>query len=437
MSNHRANHRDPRPAQRPAPGGPRQVSLPSWRVLATVLGLVLVLGLMVVPGRALWGGQDTVPDGASAPLGPQGSGSPTGGPAAAGPTEQATDQAAGQERGAGRTEGQAEQGTGAAGEGQEDRAGQVSRALLRDRPGTASTWAFAADLHQRTKVAATRAKKRQVERIAARQAAARKKKQQQRRKAMARRAQMAKTSTFRVGSLNILGSQHTRGAGGYGPGPERAGISAGLVTSRGVDVVGLQEVQDDQLPVLLNRLPGYTVWPQHQLGSNGQRLQIAWRDSRFELLDTGSVSYVFDSQTIPLPFVLLRDRETQAQFWVITTHNSARDLEGQRDAATARQISLIKELQARNGKPVLIMGDVNEHEEFFYSVCGATGFLAANGGGVGCSLPPRPLRVDWIMGGGGGGVSFSGYVQDGASLARASDHYFIHAAVQVTDPGEQ
>jgi hypothetical protein len=43
--------------------------------------------------------------------------------------------------------------------------------------------------------------------------------------------------------------------------------------------------------------------------------------------------------------------------------------------------------------------------------------------------------VDWIMGGGGAGVSFSGYVQDGATLARISDHYFIHAAVSVVDPG--
>ena len=116
-------------------------------------------------------------------------------------------------------------------------------------------------------------------------------------------------------------------------------------------------------------------------------------------------------------------------------HNSARDLEGERDAATAIQISLMSRLMQQSGKPVLIGGDVNEHEEFFYKVCQSLGFLAANGGGPGCALPPRPLRVDWIMGGGGDGVAFSGYVQDGSTLARASDHYFIHANVSVTDPG--
>jgi len=256
-------------------------------------------------------------------------------------------------------------------------------------------------------------------------------------KRLARLAKMRKVSTFRVGALNILGSQHTRGKGRYGPGTTRAAISAGIIAARGVDVVTLSEVQDDQLAVLNNRMGGYSIWPQHALGSNGQRLQIAWRSSRFEMVDGGSVSFPFDRQSIPLPYVRLRDRSTQAEFWVLSVHNSARDLEGERDAATAIQISLMRRLMEESGKPVLIGGDVNEHEEFFYKVCQSLGFLAANGGGPGCALPPRPLRVDWIMGGGGAGVDFSGYVQDGSTLAQASDHYFIHADVSVTDPGEQ
>lgn len=251
----------------------------------------------------------------------------------------------------------------------------------------------------------------------------------------ARLAAMEKTSTFRVGSLNILGSQHSAGPGGYGPGTERAAMAAGLVMSRGVDVLTMSEVQDDQLAVLNNRLAGYSIWPQHALGSNGQRLQIAWRSSRFEMLDGGSVTFTFASQAIPMPYVLLRDRGTGAEFWVISIHTSAGGLEGERDSGTAIAISLMQRLMAESGKPVIIGGDVNEHEEFFYKVCQATGSLAANGGGAGCSLPPPPLRVDWIMGGGGAGVNFSGYVQDGATLARISDHYFIHAAVSVVDPG--
>ncbi len=251
----------------------------------------------------------------------------------------------------------------------------------------------------------------------------------------ARRAAMKKTSTFRIGALNILGSQHSAGPGGYGPGTDRAAMAAGLMMSRGVDVITMSEVQDDQLSVLSARLSGYSIWPQQSLGNNGQRLQIAWRASQFEMVDGGSVTFTFASQAIPMPYVLLRDRGTGAEFWVISIHTSAGGLEGERDAATSVAISLMQRLEAESGKPVLIGGDVNEHEEFFYRVCGATGFLAANGGGAGCSPPPPPLRVDWIMGGGGAGVSFSGYTQDGATLARISDHYFIHAAVSVVDPG--
>lgn len=252
-----------------------------------------------------------------------------------------------------------------------------------------------------------------------------------------RQQSVDRSSTFRVGTFNILGSQHTRNSKRYESGPVRAGVTAGLITGRGVDVVGMQEVQDDQLPVLLNGLSGYEVWPQHSLGSNGQRLQIAWRASRFELVETRSSSYTFSSQTIPLPYVRLRDRASKAEFWVMTVHNSAGSMESQRDAATAHQIGLIQALLKETNKPVIVMGDVNEHEEFYQRVCAATGFAGANGGGgPACALPPRPLRVDWIMGGGGAGVAFSGYVQDGASLARASDHYFIHAGVTVTDPGK-
>ncbi len=252
----------------------------------------------------------------------------------------------------------------------------------------------------------------------------------------ARLAAMEKTSTFRVGALNILGSQHTAGPGGYGPGTERAAISSGIIMSRGVDVVTLSEVQDDQLGVLNARLGGYSIWPQQSLGSNGQRLQIAWRSSRFEMLDGGSVTYLRQPGH---PDALRAAPRPADRCRVLgdLDHTSAGGLEGERDAGTAIAISLMQRLMAESGKPVIIGGDVNEHEEFFYKVCQATGFLAANGGGAGCTLPPPPLRVDWIMGGGGGGVGFSGYLQDGSTLARASDHYFIHADARVVDPGDQ
>jgi endonuclease/exonuclease/phosphatase family metal-dependent hydrolase len=243
------------------------------------------------------------------------------------------------------------------------------------------------------------------------------------------------TSSFRIGTLNILGSNHTRGGHGrYGRGTDRAAISAGLIESRGIDVVGLQEVQDDQLVVLQNQLAGYGIWPMQVLGNNTQRLQVAWRESQFELVDTGSVDYVFSSQRIPLPWVRLRDRVDGGEFYVITTHNSAGGLEGERDAATSVEIALINELHS-TGLPVYITGDMNEHEEFFCRAATEAQMTAANGGSgaSGCVLPPRPRRVDWIMG--TTEIGFSGYVQDGASLARASDHYLLYADTALSSPG--
>jgi hypothetical protein len=242
-------------------------------------------------------------------------------------------------------------------------------------------------------------------------------------------------SSFTIAQANILGSQHTAGTGGFGPGPYRAGITASLLISRGVDVAGLQEVQSDQLAALRAHMPSYTIWPGSALGQNGERLQIAWRTDRFTMEKSGSATYVFSGQHIPLPYVLLRDNATGAEFWMITTHNSAGGMELQRDSATGVEIALINQLRA-SGLPVIITGDMNEHTEFFCRVAASTGMVAANGGsGVdGCHLPVGPLRVDWIMGGAGEGssVSFSGYRQDAAGLGRASDHYYLYSEVSTT-----
>ncbi len=237
--------------------------------------------------------------------------------------------------------------------------------------------------------------------------------------------------TFRIGSLNVLGSQHTRGSKRFAPGVVRTSRAVGMFASRGVDLLGLQEVQDDQLNVLAGRLTGFGIWPGRGLGNNGVRLQIAYRTSLFELVDTGWISTRFAHQSRPIPYVLLENRETKGRFWVVTIHNSPLGQEADRDSATAAEIALFNRLKA-TGHPVLVTGDMNEKEEWFCKVATGAGMVAANGGSGagGCSLPPGPLRIDWIMG--GGGVAFSGYVQDGASLAGISDHYFIHADVTVT-----
>lgn len=238
-------------------------------------------------------------------------------------------------------------------------------------------------------------------------------------------------ATFKIGTYNILASN-------LAPrGVERAGQSAGLITSRGLDVIGLQEVQPDQQGVLSANMPGYDFFPLDAVGGQAYRKPIAWRTSMFDFVDGGAIFYTYVSMSdIPMPWVRLKHKETGAEFYVIDIHQSPGGLEAERDRSAGVATGLIQELR-QSGLPVFIVGDMNEHSEFFCRVGGATGMVGANGGSAsssGCQLPPEPLRVDWIM---GVGASFSDYVQDGASIeSGASDHYFLHAnaSIEVAQP---
>lgn len=230
--------------------------------------------------------------------------------------------------------------------------------------------------------------------------------------------------TFQVGTLNVQGSQHRPNGTG------RAAMHASAIVGRGVDLVGLQEVQDDQLAVLRKRLPGWTIWPGQSLGNQGVRLQIGWRDDLFELAATGTITTTFDFQQRPIPYVSLRDRATGGEFWVIDIHNSPRDQEAHRDSATTAQIALVNQLRA-TGRPVLLVGDTNEKTEFGCRVSAATGMIGSNGATPASCVGAGPVKIDKIMG--VGGVAFSGHVVDyGAPVRAATDHAFIHATVTVT-----
>ena len=237
---------------------------------------------------------------------------------------------------------------------------------------------------------------------------------------------------FKISTFNILGSQHTAGPGGYGPGTRRARITAKLIKRRDIDLIGLQEVQTDQLRVLRHRLPGYRIWPSNRLGGGGVRLQIAFRRSTFKMLDHGKIMTRFDHQTRPVPWALLRSRATGRELYAIDIHNSPQGLEAERDAATREEIGLIRRLRSHH-KPLFVLGDMNEKAEWFCRVVGRTDVHAANGGHAtrrSCDPPDRPLRIDWIMG--GRNTHFTGYREfDDARVRRASDHELLRAAVRI------
>lgn len=235
-----------------------------------------------------------------------------------------------------------------------------------------------------------------------------------------------------LATYNVLGSQHTRGRGGYGPGVKRARMTATEFKRRGLDIIGMQEVQRDQYHVFRNRLPKHRIWPGTSLGNQGIRLQIAWRKSEFKLMKKGTIMTRFHRQTRPVPWVKLKSRKSGRRIYVVNIHNSPNSLEHERDSATKKEIALIKRLRSR-GNPVFVTGDMNEKKEFYCKVTARTDLSAANGGRTSaprCSPPKRRLRVDWIMG--GKRVHFSRYREDrGGNLRRTSDHRLIHTKVKV------
>jgi hypothetical protein len=238
------------------------------------------------------------------------------------------------------------------------------------------------------------------------------------------------SGSFTLGTYNILGSNHTHNSKQWAPGVVRTRRAVGVIQGRGIGLIGMQEVQADQLGVLVSGLPNYTVWPAQAFGSNGLRLQIAFRDDLFELVDTGSITTAFSSQMRPIPYVKLRDRRTGGEFWFVTVHNSPRGMEAERDAATGAEISLLNQL-LDSGLPVFVSGDMNEPNEFFCRVGAATGMVAANGGSTsgGCALPPAPTGLDWLMG--GNGTDFSNYAR--VAVPGISDHPIVYSDVTLTN----
>ncbi len=252
----------------------------------------------------------------------------------------------------------------------------------------------------------------------------------------ARLAALRKVSAFRIGTLNVLGSNHTQGEGGFGPGTARAAREADLIRSRGIDLIGLQEVQRDQRGVLAARLPGMSIWPQEGLGPQGYRLQIAYSNARFERIGQGSSSHEWLGMNVPIPWVLLRDRESRAAFYVVNSHNAPNALQASRERSTAIEVALVNELK-KSGRPVLMTGDMNEKHSFFCRISAGTQMRSANGGSWdgGCRAPGGDVRIDWILG--AGDVTFSGYVQDGTTRATGmSDHYLIYSDVDLVDSTE-
>ncbi len=240
--------------------------------------------------------------------------------------------------------------------------------------------------------------------------------------------------TLTIGSFNVLGSQHTAPGGdrdNFPPASTRSVGAANRMADHGVDILGTQELQDDQLRTLQART-GMAAYPGFEWGVAETDNSILYDAGRFEFVSGERFIIPFMGRPRPQPILRLRERATGREFYVVNTHPSAHDgrylVERRQGQATL--VSIVNNLKA-SGLPVLVTGDMNDREIFYCNVVPKAGLSASNGGSysAGCRPPPGPVAVDWVV---GSGVSWSGYRRDTTPVTtRISDHFFISAVASI------
>ena len=235
-----------------------------------------------------------------------------------------------------------------------------------------------------------------------------------------------------IGTFNVLGSQHTAPGGDrrrYPPASVRTPGAAGLVAAHGIDVLGTQELQGDQLAGLTSRT-GLTAWPGTAWGSAETDNSILYDDGRFDYVEGTSFTVTFMGRPRPSPILKLRESATGREFYVVNTHLSAGGgrYATERRNGMATLVRVMTDLKA-TGLPVLLTGDMNDREPFYCNVVGPAGLVNSNGGGAGCAPPAGQIPVDWVV---GSGITWSGYWRDTSSTSRRiSDHIFVSATAHV------
>ena len=249
----------------------------------------------------------------------------------------------------------------------------------------------------------------------------------------AEREAARQTMTFQIGSFNVLGSQHSAPGGDHARYPAASARNTGAVArirSFGVDILGTQELQPDQLNGI-TAMTGYAAYPGYAFGSRETDNSILYDDSKFEFVSGSYFTIHFMHANRPQTILRLRDKATGREFYVLNMHASA----GEGGYAVTRRAghytaaATVNRLKSE-GIPIFLTGDMNDRAEFFCRVAPATGMVAAIGGSTagGCH-PAGALAVDWVLG--WGNVGFSNYIEDRSTMQVVSDHYFVSATATV------
>lgn len=237
--------------------------------------------------------------------------------------------------------------------------------------------------------------------------------------------------SFVTASFNVLGSSHTAGSDPRPSGAQRMTYTVQILQDNGVDVVGLQELENPQRDAF-NRLAGST----YQLYYPGKdpRDAIAFRRDRFELVGSDtSVRIPYRENIRTMPVVILRDRQSGERTIVMSVHNVAGAGDKWRERrliSLRREFRGIARLREATGLPVLFLGDFNDKREIFYCKVLSKSLFSSSVWWLAektCALPRR-AGIDWIFG--TSDVTFTGYEkQKGGLVDLASDHPIVLARV--------
>ncbi len=176
------------------------------------------------------------------------------------------------------------------------------------------------------------------------------------------------------------------------------------------------------------------MYPGLSMGRRAGENSVAWRSDTWELVRPGLIPIpYFHGRIRPMPYVLLRNKQTGVQAYFSTFHNPAniRRPTQQRYRAEAhpREIGLFNQLE-KTGIPQFVTGDMNERDVYFCRVTARPRWsrprVAATTTG-GCAPPQAdPDRLDLRQPGRG----VPDYVIDRSPLVRrTTDHPVVVTSV--------
>ncbi len=250
-----------------------------------------------------------------------------------------------------------------------------------------------------------------------------------------------RVSRFTVATFNVLGHRHTAKGGSRASWPggrKRMRPSLRLLHRYGVDVVGFQELQPEQLKTF-NRLTRkrWSVYPGSRFDRYATHNSIAWNTRHWSLADKGYLNIpYFDGERVKMPVVKLVDNRNGQRVYFANFHNPA-DTFGNaqkwRNKARKMQIRLALRIH-EEGVPLVITGDMNEQDRYFCAMTSRAPMKAANGGyhtRRGACVPPKPSGIDWIFG--SRRIDFwRFYKKPRPEMERISDHPFMASEARVT-----